>query len=169
MAIISFEKRVRRCRILCVIFIGLVGRLSGLSRQRSRGVNLTGDNACCEYRSMQIVYSAPLPGLRSVTFAEPMGQVVVLSSKKPVVVLLKKVLSEGIERYDGSGMRPVDEGGDGLRVQDVDESKHEFDDVSDAKKFARAQHNPDRNPVETQILEFRNQKWEVVEHLSTSA
>jgi len=98
-----------------------------------------------------------------------MGQDVVLTSKKPVAVLLTKVLSEGIERHDGSGMCPVDEGGDGFHVQDVDGSKHEFDNVSDAKKFARAQHNPDKNPVETQILEFRNRKWEVIEHLSTSA
>lgn len=84
-----------------------------------------------------------------------------LSSIKPVVVLRTVILTEAIDRDDGSGEQPVEEGGDGNRVQDVASSQHEFDTVSEAMEFAKAQHQPDQNPVETKILEFRNRKWHV--------
>ena len=82
---------------------------------------------------------------------------------------MTSVLAEGIERDDGSGLRPIEEGGDGFRVEDTDVSQHEFDTVTEAKAFAESQRNPDRNPVETKILEFRNQEWRVIEHLEASA
>jgi hypothetical protein len=90
--------------------------------------------------------------LRSVTFEDPHGK----------DVLLTKILAEGIERSDGSGLQPIENGGDGLRVDDVDLSQHEFDSIREAEEFAQAQHNPDRIPVETEILEFSNRKWKVV-------
>lgn len=112
---------------------------------------------------MQQLYSAPLPDVICPTLKGGYEDFI-LSSQKPVVVLLTKVIAEAIERDDDSGLRPIEEGGHGMLVQDTDGSQHEFDTVNEAKEFARAQYAPDRNPVETKILEFRNGKWEVIEH-----
>jgi len=92
---------------------------------------------------MKNLYSGPRPDLKSV---------VILASKKPVVVIVTVSLTEDNEYGDG----------------DIEESIHEFDTVSEAKKFSKTKRDPDKNPVETRIFEFRNLKWELIDCLSTS-
>jgi hypothetical protein len=103
--------------------------------------------------TMKNLYSGPRPDLKSVVSLNPHKvEPVILSSKKPVLVIATVSLTEDNEYEDG----------------DIEESIHEFDTVSEAKEFSKAKRDPDKNPVETRILEFRNLKWELIEHLETS-
>ena len=84
---------------------------------------------------------------------------VILTSSKPVVVLLSVILAEG--RDDGSRIRPLEYGGDGILVQDTGgELKHEFETVEEAMDFVKSQQNPDKNPVSATVLHFQNEKWQ---------
>lgn len=102
-------------------------------------------------------YSAPY--IVSVT---PTGREgIILTSGKPVVVFLSAVLAEG--RDDGSGVKPLENGGHGIFVQDIgDESKYEFDTVREAMDFVKSQQNPDKNPLSVTVLQFRDEKWQQI-------
>lgn len=83
---------------------------------------------------------------------------VILTSSKPVVVLLSVILAEG--RDDGSGIKPLEYGGGGILVQDTgDQSKHEFDTVEEAMDFVKSRQDPDKNPLSVTVLQFRDGKW----------
>jgi|SRR6266851_2924529 len=102
---------------------------------------------------MKNLYSAPRPDLTAVVSINPYREEpVILTCEKPVVVILTVTLTEDTEHGDGEAC----------------ESNYEFETVSEAKEFAKAKRDPDKNPVKTKILEFRNRKWELIEHLSTS-
>jgi hypothetical protein len=102
---------------------------------------------------MKNLYSGPRPDLKSVISLNPCkSEPVTLVSKKPVVVVLTVSLTEDNEHGDG----------------DIEELIYEFDTVLEAKEFSKTKRDPDKAPVETRIFEFRNLKWELIEHLSAS-
>ncbi|HEX5223104.1 MAG TPA: hypothetical protein VFZ59_26330, partial [Verrucomicrobiae bacterium] len=96
---------------------------------------------------------APRPDLRAVI---PLGGTanVDLNSDKPFVVLVSKVVAEEID--------------DGKPVEETESSQHEFDMIDDAISFARAQRDPDKNPVETTVFGFDDEKWKLIERLVTA-
>jgi hypothetical protein len=58
---------------------------------------------------------------------------------------------------------PLEEGRKGGLVVDTNgDSQYGFDTVDEAKEFAKSQHNPDRNPVITEIFAFREGRWDKI-------
>ena len=72
------------------------------------------------------------------------------------------VVAEGHADGLGPEIRPVEEECDGLLVEDVETTQHEFDNLKDAVAFAAAQLDPDKNPVETTVFVFEEDRWVIV-------
>jgi hypothetical protein len=110
----------------------------------------------------QLMYSGPRDDILAV-LPEGGSEPVTLTCDKLIVVLVSRTLTEGVEiGLEESDIRPPEEGHEGMRVCDADETRHEFDTLQEAEAFARTQLDPDRNPVEITILRFQNGYWRKV-------
>lgn len=109
-------------------------------------------------------YTAPRPDLKAVVSVGPhRSENVVLTSKKPFVVLVTVIVAEG--RDNGSGVEPIEKQTHGIQVFDEEHSQHEFDSLDQAIAFVASQYNPDGNPVKTKVFEFKDGSWEAVRNV----